>query len=324
MSPHADSVTRPVPDTKRERLAELLEHGASMARTYPLSFAQQRLWFLDQLNPGNPFYSISQTMQLDFPIDSGVLTRALNEMVSRHDALRTTFRSVDGRPVQVVAPALALVVAVMDLRHLGPEAAARAREIATVEARTTFDLTRGPLLRVRLIRVGAARSVLTLTIHHIVSDGWSMEVFFKELATLYEAFARGKPSPLAPLTVQYPDFAAWQRSPPSLERIEAQVGYWVRQLADLPALALPTDHIRPVTQSFAGKTSQFALPSELIKSLRLLAAQSDATLFMVLLTGFAALLGRYARQDDLPIGVPIAGRTRTELEPLIGFLRILW
>ena len=225
MSPHADSVTRPVPDTKRERLAELLEHGASMARTYPLSFAQQRLWFLDQLNPGNPFYSISQTMQLDFPIDSGVLTRALNEMVSRHDALRTTFHSVDGRPVQVVAPALALVVAVMDLRHLGPEAAARAREIATVEARTTFDLTRGPLLRVRLIRVGAARSVLTLTIHHIVSDGWSMEVFFKELATLYEAFARGKPSPLAPLTVQYPDFAAWQRSPPSLERIEAQVGY---------------------------------------------------------------------------------------------------
>ena len=319
MSERADLAQRAEVDGKRERLAELLERRQNLPQTYPLSFAQQRLWFLDQLNPGNPFYSIHQAMQLDFVIDPTVLSRALNEVVRRHDALRTSFRSVDGRPVQVVTPLLSIPLAVVDLRHLGAEADERALEIATAEARTPFDLTTGPLLRARLIRLAAARWVLALTIHHILSDGWSMGVFFHELATLYDAFARGKPSPLLPLPIQYPDFAAWQRSLANLERIEEQLGYWTKQLADLPVLAMPTDRPRPAVQSFAGETRHFVLPADVVTSLSELCSQSGATLFMGLLAGFAALLARYTGQQDLPIGVPIAGRTRAELEPLIGF-----
>ncbi len=320
MSERADLAQRAVVDGRRERLAELLERQQDLARTYPLSFAQQRLWFLDQLNPGNPFYSIHQAMQLDFAIDPAVLSRALNEVVRRHDALRTTFRSVEGRPVQVVTPSLSIPVPVVDIRHLGANADERALEIATAEARTPFDLTTGPLLRARLIRLAAARWVLALTIHHIASDGWSMGVFFDELATLYDAFARGQPSPLPQLSIQYPDFAAWQRSPAILQRIEEQLGYWTKHLADLPVLALPTDRPRPAVQSFAGETRHFLLPADVLTPLRELCSQSSGTtLFMGLLTSFAALLARYTGQQDLPIGVPIAGRTHAELEPLIGF-----
>ncbi len=319
MSERAEITQRTGIDEKRERLAEMLEQRSTVARTYPLSFAQQRLWFLDQLNPGNPFYSIHQAMQLDFAVDRVVLSRALNEIVRRHDALRTTFRSVHGRPIQVVAPSLSIPLRVADLRDLGAEAAGRALQIATTDAQTPFDLTTGPLLRAHLMHVATNRWVLALTIHHVVCDGWSMSVLFDELSTLYDAFARNKPSPLPPLAIQYPDFAAWQRSAANLERIDEQLGYWTQQLANLPVLTMPTDRPRPAVQSFAGETRHFALPADLVAALRDLCAQSGATLFMGLLTGFAALLGRYTGQQDLPIGVPIAGRTRVELEPLIGF-----
>jgi amino acid adenylation domain-containing protein len=318
MSERAD-ITRGTSLEQRDRLAEMLQQRRYVARTYPLSFAQQRLWFLDQLNPGNPFYSIHQALQLDFAIDPAVLSRALNEIIRRHDALRTTFRSVDGRPIQVVVASLSIPVPVVDLRDLGAAAAGRALQIATAEAQTPFDLTTGPLLRAHLMHVATHRWVLALTIHHIVCDGWSMSVFFDELSALYDAFARSKASPLPPLAIQYPDFAAWQRSGASLERIDEQLGYWTEQLADLPALAMPLDRPRPAVQSFAGETRHFALPADLVAGLRELCAQSGATLFMGLLTGFAALLARYTGQTDLPIGVPIAGRTRVELEPLIGF-----
>jgi hypothetical protein len=277
MSERAEITQRTGIDEKRERLAEMLEQRSTVARTYPLSFAQQRLWFLDQLNPGNPFYSIHQAMQLDFAVDRVVLSRALNEIVRRHDALRTTFRSVDGRPIQVVAPSLSIPLRVADLRDLGAEAAGRALQIATTDAQTPFDLTTGPLLRAHLMHVATNRWVLALTIHHVVCDGWSMSVLFDELSTLYDAFARNKPSPLPPLAIQYPDFAAWQRSAANLERIDEQLGYWTQQLANLPALTMPTDRPRPAVQSFAGETRHFALPADLVAALRDLCAQSGAT-----------------------------------------------
>jgi amino acid adenylation domain-containing protein len=284
----------------------------------PLSFQQHRLWFLDQLAPGGAFANIDVAARLDFPLDPRLLARAINEIVRRHESLRTVFGSGDGGPVQIVARELTINVPVIDLLAYGDRAEARAVALATEEARRPFDLEKGPLIRATAIRLAGARWVLALTVHHIVADGWSMRIMFDELAATYDALARGKPSPLPPLPVQYGDFAVWQRKVLGGD-LDAHLGYWKKQLCDLPVLDLYTDRSRPPIQTFAGATHSVTLPSELVSGLRHLAARSRASLFMGLLTGFAVLLSRYTGQFDLPIATYTAGRTRAEVEPLIGF-----
>ena len=290
-------------------------------RELPLSFAQQRLWFLDQLAPGNLFYNIPMAVRLTGRLDVEALERSLNEILRRHEVLRTTFRAEGGKPVQVIAPELRLTLPVEDLSHL-PEAEreAEAQRRVQEEAQRPFDLTQGPLLRVRLLKLGEEEHIATVTMHHIISDAWSMEVFLRELAILYEAFSQGRPSPLPDLPIQYADFAHWQREWLQGEVLERQLAYWKEQLKDQPLmLDLPTDRPRPAIQSWPGATKRFALPLELSKKLRALSREEGVTLFMTLLAAFQTLLYRYTGQTDISVGTPIANRNRAEIEGLIGF-----
>jgi hypothetical protein len=287
----------------------------------PLSFAQQRLWFIDQLEPGSAAYSIPQGMRLRGPLDVGVLRRALGEIVRRHESLRTVFRRAGGRPVQVVVPDARARLPEVDLRALGAAGGeAEARRIAAADAELPFDLARGPLLRAAVVRPGERDFVLLLNMHHVVSDGWSMEVLVRELSALYRAFSAGRPSPLAPLPVQYADFAAWQRAWLEGPVLERQLAYWRERLAGAPpVLELPTDRPRPRVPGEAGGSRRFALPEETAAALRALSRREGTTLFMTLLAGWQALLGRYAGLDDVVVGAPVAGRDRVEIEGLIGF-----
>jgi amino acid adenylation domain-containing protein len=287
----------------------------------PLSFAQQRLWFLDSMQPGTSTYNIPAVLDLSGALDVPALERALGEVVRRHEALRTVFALADGAPVQVVAPPAAFALRVTDLGALSAdERAAETERRTAAEARRPFDLAAGPLFRAELLRLGADEHRLLLTLHHIVSDGWSHAVLFRELRALYEAFVRGEPSPLAEPGVQYGDFAAWQRAHLSGERMDASMDWWRERLAGVPAsLRLPTDHPRPPVPSQRGAGHAFQVPVETAAALRALARREGATLYMVLLAAFQVLLGRYTRQDDVVVGTPIAGRVRPELEGLIGF-----
>ncbi|PTL74929.1 non-ribosomal peptide synthetase, partial [Vitiosangium sp. GDMCC 1.1324] len=287
----------------------------------PLSFSQQRLWFLDQFEPGSPFYNIPAALRLSGALDIQALRHAFEELVRRHESLRTTFSSRDGKPVQVIAPALSLPLEVQDLQDMpASEREAQARELVRREALRPFDLARGPLVRTSLLRLTPTDHVLLVTLHHIVSDGWSTGVLVREVATLYAAFASGQRPALPPLPIQYPDFARWQRSWLRGEALDAQVRYWKQQLSGAPAhLELPTDKPRPPTQTFRGARYTFALPPELSEALTATSKQHGVSLFMTLLAGFQALLSRYSGQDDIVVGSPIAGRRTTELEGLIGF-----
>ncbi len=290
-------------------------------REIPLSFAQQRLWFLDQLAPNSPLYNIPDAVRITGPLDVGVLERSLNEIVRRHEVLRTTFAAVEGRPIQVIAPELHLPLPIVDLRSL-PKARreAEALRLATEEAQRPFDLARGPLIRALLLRLDEEEHIALLTVHHTVSDGWSTGVFMGEMAALYEAFAAGKPSPLPELPIQYADFAVWQREWLQGEVLERQLAYWKEQLAGLPPiLELPTDRPRPAFQTFRGDYQTFTLPEELTQAIKDLCQREGVTLFMTLLAAFQTLLSRYSGQDDISVGVPIANRTRAEIEGLIGF-----
>ncbi|MBV8202957.1 MAG: amino acid adenylation domain-containing protein, partial [Acidobacteria bacterium] len=290
----------------------------------PLSFAQQRLWVLDQLDPGSPLYNLPGALRFTGRLRAAVLARSLEELVRRHEALRTSFAAVDGQPVQVIhaAPAAGpLQLPWIDLSAL-PEAVrdAAARRLATAEAKQPFDLERAPLLRARLLRLAAEEHVLLLTLHHIAFDGWSLGVLVREAGALYEVFASGRPSPLPELAVQYADFAVWQRRWLSGEALDAQVGYWRTRLAGLPpAIELPVDRPRPVRRRYLGGRVELRLPASQGAALRELARRQLATPFMVLLSAFQALLARYSGQEDLAVGTPVANRRRIELEGLIGF-----
>ncbi|NLG48893.1 MAG: AMP-binding protein, partial [Chloroflexi bacterium] len=287
----------------------------------PLSFAQQRLWFLDQLEPGNLFYNIPLAVRLKGALDADALRRALNEIVRRHEALRTTFAAVDGRPVQVIAPELSIPLPVEDLRGLTPEKReAEALRLATEDAQTPFDLGGGPLLRARLLQVDDAEHIAVLVLHHIVSDGWSMRLLIRELAALYHAYAAGRPSPLPELPIQYADYAAWQREWLQGDVLETQLDYWRKQLAGAPPLLeLPTDHPRPAMQTYHGAIYSFGLSKELAQGLKRTSQKANCTLFMTLLAAFQTLLYRYTGQDDICVGTSIANRNRAETEDLIGF-----
>lgn len=319
-----DEVSRQVTDLsrdKRELLELLLNEEGNDFNSFPLSYAQQRLWFLDQLEPGSPAYNISTAVRLSGLLDIDTLKRSLNEIVRRHESLRTTFTTIDGRPVQVIAPSLTLPLPLIDLSELS--VAARESEAVRLmfdEARRVFDLGQGPLLRVTVLRLCKQDHIVVLTMHHIVSDGWSMGVFIREMAALYEAFSKREPSPLPELPLQYADFVQWERQHLQDEMVERQLAYWKQQLGgDLPVLQLPTDRPRPAVQTHQGARLPVSLPPRLIESLKALSQSEGATLFMTLLAAFQALLSRYTNQEDISIGSSIAGRNRAETEGLIGF-----
>ena len=290
---------------------------------FPMSFAQQRLWFLDQLEPNSAFYNIPLVVPLTGGLDVVALQRAIDEIVRRHEVLRTTFATQDGEPVQVVAPVSGVALVQVDLRSLSGQAQeAEAQRLVDEEAQRPFDLRCGPLFRVTLLHLSDDEQLLLLTIHHIISDGWSMGILAHEFDALYDAFAQGKPSPLPELPIQYADFAVWQREWLSGERLEQQLTYWREELADAPPLlALPTDRPRPPVQSFRGASEHFELNPTLARQLRALSQKAGTTLFMTLLAGWGVLLSRYGGNmaEHVVIGSPIANRNRKEIEPLIGF-----
>src|SRR5215216_131933 len=288
---------------------------------FPTSFAQQRLWFLNQLEPDSPAYNIAFAIRLCGQLKVDALERSLNEIVRRHETLRTTFIAFDGRPAQVVAPSLEITLPVVDLRQeVTEEREERARRLAVEEARRIFDLAQGPLLRATLLRLDEAEYVLLLTMHHIISDGWSIGVIVREMTALYEALGKGKSSPLPELTLQYADFAIWQREWLEGEEVKSQLSYWKRQLGgDLPVLNLPFDRSRPAVQSDRGAKQPITIAPELTRRLRALSRQEGVTMFMTLLAAFQSLLYRYVDQEDICVGSSISGRTQTGIEELVGF-----
>src|SRR6266571_73474 len=307
---------------KRQLLAQLLKRKALSEFKYsPLSFAQQQLWFLNQLEPENPFYNIPFALHLKGPLQVEVLERSLREIVRRHEALRTTFGTIDGLPQQVIAPSGPLSFALQDLRAIAnEEQKAYVQQQILLEENRPFDLRVGPLLRTTLLQLAEEEHILLLVTHHIVADGWSLDVLMGELTQLYKAHLYGQLSPLAELPIQYADFALWQREWLQGEVLAEHLAYWKQRLADAPAvLQLPTDHPRPAIQTFRGATQQLALSAELTAMLRELNRREGVTMFMTLLAAFQTLLYRYTGQEDLVVGTPIANRTRKEVAELIGF-----
>jgi amino acid adenylation domain-containing protein len=305
---------------KQKLLAQALQQHAGAADTVPLSFAQQRLWFLDQWAPGNPVYHLPGILHIEGPLDVAALQRSLQEIVRRHEILRTSFITIADQPLQLIHPHGALSLQVADLQGRAVDAQdALVQELARAEACRPFDLSQGPLLRVTVLRLGQQRHVLLLTTHHIVADGWSFGVFWRELAAFYAAAVGGTAAQLPNLPFQYGDYARWQRQWLDGPIREVQLAYWRRQLAGAPPLlTLPTDRARPSVATSAGARVATTLPASLVEGLRALSRQEGATLFMTLLAGWQALLARYSGQDDIVVGTPIAGRTRVELEALIG------
>ncbi len=288
---------------------------------HPLSFAQERLWFLDQLEPGSPVYVLFVTTRWRGPLNVAALERSLNEIVRRHEALRTSFEAVDGRPSQVVGPFRPVPLPLVDLSGAAEES--REAEVGRLTAQTAlepFNLATGPLLRFVLVRLAAADHLLLLTMHHIVGDGWSIGVLLRELNVIYEAYSSGRPLPLPELPIQYADFARWQRQYLAGDVLEQHLSYWRKQLEGAPAvLELPADRPRPAVQTFRGAWASFVVERGVVDKLIQLGRREGATLFMVLLAAFKTLLHRYTGQEDLVVGTPIANRNRVDIEGLIGF-----
>ena len=286
----------------------------------PLSFAQEQLWFLDHLTPGSPVYNMNDIVDFHGEYNAEAMRGALQKLVRRHEILRTEFSQSGGQPVQTVLPEMNLPLGELDLDSLPKQE--REQEwmrLVREQGRKPFDLSRAPLLRATVVHLSAREHRLLVTTHHILADEWSMEVVHQELKRLYEAFSAGRPSPLPELPIQFVDFACWQREWMKGELLESQTSYWKKELAGAPSiLDLPTDKPRPNMQSFRGATEIFQLPGKLVEQLKALGREQQATLFMILEAAFMALLHRYTGQDDIVVGTPISGRTRSETEGLIG------
>ena len=319
---------------EKRKLLELMlqEEGVSLARSvivpqkrvtnaFPLSFAQQRLWFIDQLEPGNTQYNIPVAFRMVGSLDTRVLEQVVEEIVQRHESLRTVFATRDEEPIQVVVPELRVTPQFIDLRTIPDSRRADEAKRRMIEsASQSFDLVCGPLMRVTVLRLHETEWWIVLTLHHIISDGWSMSVLAREVISLYRTIVTGAPSDLPDLPVQYPDFACWQREWFQGEEMEKQVQFWKAQLAGAAqVLELPSDRPRPSVPTYRGDSCDFTIPGDLARSLEGLARGEDATMFMVLLSCFHALLFRYSGQEDISVGTPIANRSRAELEGLIGF-----
>ncbi|MBG1266528.1 non-ribosomal peptide synthetase, partial [Nostoc sp. WHI] len=325
-SPQSNSFT----EQKQELLKLLLKKKGihiEQAATIPrrtestpvqLSFAQQRLWFLNQMQEVNAVYNLASALHLTGTLNIKALEQAVNAVVERHEVLRSSFQIHNNSLVQIISPEANLNIVILDLRS--QPSTEQIEHLATLEAQLPFDLETSPLVRVTILQLKEESHVLLVTMHHIISDAWSTEIFIREITTLYQAFTQGKPSPLEELTIQYADFAHWQRQYLSGQVLETQLNYWQKQLANSPPLLeLPSDRTRPAVQSFAGSTEQFQLDKQLTIKLISLSHSSGTTLFMTLLAAFATLLARYSNQEDIVIGSPIANRNRREIEPLIGF-----
>lgn len=313
-----DTLSQMSAEEKRALLRQRLAAGRKLPKSYPASYSQRRLWFMHKLAPDSPAYNVEAALPLG-AIDDAVLERAINGVVARHEALRTTFVEVDGEPVQRVAPELHVPLERRDLSRL-PNARrsaelSRQRKEAAIEP---FDLAHGPLVRTKLLRIGLRDQILLLNLHHILADGWSMGIFSRELTALYQAFAAGQPSPLPPLTLQYGDYAAWQRREGD-DGMGPDLAWWTDTLADMPTLELPTDHPRPPVQSYVGAFYNCTMSAGLTERLERFARDQGVTLFMALLTGFKVVLARLAQTDDVAVGTYIANRERTDIEGLIGF-----
>ncbi len=321
--PTVEGLSALIETSRLERSAAFNQPIASAPRDVspPLSFAQQRLWFLDQLEPGNPLYNVPCAIHLAGELNQPALERSLNEIVRRHEILRTRFTTHNGQPVQVIAPTLSIPLPVTELAQLPPaERRAKAEKLAAEEAKRSFNLGAGPLLRANLLRLAPQEHVLLLNIHHIASDEASREIIVRELVALYEAFSQDKPSPLAELKTQYADYAVWQRGWLKNGTLDKEIAYWRERLRGAPAvLELPTDHSRPAVQSFRGANQSLDLDPAVSESLKTLSRREGATLFMTLLAAFQVLLSRYTGQEDIVVGSPFTNRQRSEVEGLIGF-----
>ncbi|MBC1218683.1 amino acid adenylation domain-containing protein [Nostoc sp. UCD121] len=287
----------------------------------PLSFAQQRLWFLNQLEPDSPFYNISAALRLNGVLNVAALEQSFNEIIQRHEVLRTTFNVVDGEPIQVINPQQKLTIKLINLTALpAQKRETEAQQLVNKEAGQPFDLATGPLVRSTLLCLDEAEHILLFTMHHIISDGWSTDILVREVANLYECYCNGKPSLLPELPIQYADYAVWQRQWLQGEVLTTHLDYWKQQLGDsLPVLELPTDRPRPHVQSYQGAVQSFQLPKDVKVALKTLSQQEGCTLFMTLLAAFKVLLYRYTSTEDIVVGSPIANRDRSEIEGLIGF-----
>ncbi|MFE0043489.1 non-ribosomal peptide synthetase [Streptomyces albireticuli] len=309
------------PEQKRALLAERLRAGKrKQRRRFPASFSQQRMWFLEQLTPGNAAYNIPGAMRVHGPLDLEIWRRCCAEVVRRHESLRTTFEDADGQPVQVVAGTGEVEVTLAACENLrGPEGEEGIRKLAREEFTRPFDLGTGPLLRMKFLRLGPEEHILLLTMHHIAGDLWSTSVAFDELVTLYGAFAAGTEPELPELPIQYADYAVWQRERLDGDAPAADLEYWKRTLQGAPAtLELPTDRPRPAVQGMRGGSRPFDIPGPVMERLRELSRKEGATPFMTVLAAFLVLLHRYSREEDIVVGVPVAGRGRPEIERLIG------
>ncbi|MGL5939583.1 MAG: amino acid adenylation domain-containing protein [Waterburya sp.] len=318
---------------KLELLALLLEEEGlevSTTETIPprqtndnlsLSYAQQRLWFLQQLEPDNPFYNIPSALRLRGCLNVPILENCFNQIIQRHEILRTKFTSIDGQPRQIITPELNITLPVIDLSNLSAkEKETEARRLINLEPQTPFNLEVPPLLRTSLLRLDEAEYILLFTMHHIVSDGWSTDILVGEVVTLYESLINHQFSTLPELTIQYADYATWQRQWLQREVLNQQLNFWQQQLADIPSvLPLPLDKPRPHIQSYRGTKQTFVISAELTNALKNLSQQENCTLFMILLAAFKVLLYRYTAIEDIVVGSPIANRNRTEVEALIGF-----
>ncbi|MBD0388287.1 MAG: condensation protein, partial [Nostoc sp. C3-bin3] len=293
------------------------------SKNLPLSFAQQRLWLLDQLDPGNHTYNDPTAVRLSGSLNITALEQSLNAVISRHETLRTVFTTVEGQPVQKIQPITDITIPIVDLRvneRSLQQRETEAKRLAIEEAQRPFNLAQGPLIRATLLQLDEAEYVLLLTMHHIISDLWSMAILIRELADFYAAFSQGKSLTLLDLPIQYADFAVWQREWMQGKVLETQLAYWKQQLQGAPRkLELPTDKPRPLQPTYTGTTQLFQLPKDLSDALQLLSKREDVTLSMTLLTTFNVLLYYYTKQEDIVVGSPIANRNRSEIEGLIGF-----
>ncbi len=302
------------------RLPEPPLHAVPKDVPLPLSYAQQRMWFLHQLGLSRHAYHLLEAVRLSGPLATAELEQALQEIVKRHDILRTRFIHIGGEPRQVIAPDSYLPVSTIDLQDLPPsEQTSRVRGLAQTAVQESFTLAQGPLIRAKLVQLEEREHILLLTMHHIVSDGWSHAVFWRELAAHYDALTTGQAASLPALAIQYGDFAHWQQQWLQGEVLAPLIAYWKRQLSGVSALTLPTDHPRPAVQTFRGARHMLTLSPALTQDLKTLSQQHRATLFMTLLAAFQALLHRYSDQDDMAIGTLLANRNRASLEPLTGF-----
>jgi amino acid adenylation domain-containing protein len=306
-------VDSPFPETQSEQAA------GSEASVFPASFAQQRMWFIEQLMPGSVIYNISGVIRIYGPLNIAALERSMQGIVERHESLRTRFTTMEGEPVQVIEDHMELKLGSDDLTALPEhERFPQARKFAQEEVKKPFDLKRGPLMRAKLLRLGPREHILVLTLHHIIADGWSLGIVVREISTLYTHIDAGTPSSLEELPIQYADFSMWQREWLAGGVLEQQLEYWKKQLAGIAPLELPTEHPRPPLQSYRGNTIYFKFPPALTQKLRELSQRENASLYMTLLAGFQVLLHRYTGQQDITVGSPIAGRTRRETEGVVG------